>query len=417
MPRTRLLIIVALALPFIATGQSFEDYRRATQQGAGAYGSADERKEFESWRNQQQQEFTQYQKELMREFEVYTRTLREEYARYQRSIKEVWDQPEVSTPKAWVEYSKDRKTKRVVDYDKNEIRIYVVEQKGKDAAKVMEDALKDALEERVATAVKREPVMSEVDKKLRDSSPVVKKADPGKERVLKELFDKPEPTPADVEKKANDLLKKAGVKREVAKVSSPARPPSTAMVVTIPMPETRPLKKAEEYREMVAKHAGEWKINEPLVMAVIHTESAFNPMATSYVPAYGMMQIVPRYAGKEVSERLWGKPKLLAPSYLYNANNNVQIGTVYLNLLYYKYFKDVKDPESRLFCSIAAYNTGPGNVARAFTGNRNLKKAIPSINKLSSEEVYDRLRKHLPYDETKDYIERVAKRMKAYQDL
>ena len=353
----------------------------------------------------------------MREFEVYTRTLREEYARYQRSIKEVWDQPEVSTPKAWVEYSKDRKTKRVVDYDKNEIRIYVVEQKGKDAAKVMEDALKDALEERVATAVKREPVMSEVDKKLRDSSPVVKKADPGKERVLKELFDKPEPTPADVEKKANDLLKKAGVKREVAKVSSPARPPSTAMVVTIPMPETRPLKKAEEYREMVAKHAGEWKINAPLVMAVIHTESAFNPMATSYVPAYGMMQIVPRYAGKEVSERLWGKPKLLAPSYLYNANNNVQIGTVYLNLLYYKYFKDVKDPESRLFCSIAAYNTGPGNVARAFTGNRNLKKAIPSINKLSSEEVYDRLRKHLPYDETKDYIERVAKRMKAYQDL
>jgi len=417
MQRTRLLIIAVLALPFLATGQSFEDYRRAAQQGAGAYGSADERKEFESWRNQQQQEFTQYQQELMREFEVYKRTLREEYARYQRSIQEVWDQPEVSTPKTWVEYSKDRKTKRVVDYDKNEIRIYVVEQKGKNAAKEMGQALKDALDERVATAVKREPVMSQVDKKLRDSSPVVKKADPGKERVLKELFDKPEPTPADVEKKANDLLKKAGVKREMAKTGSPARPPSTAMVVTIPMPETRPLKKAEEYREMVAKHAGEWKINEPLVMAVIHTESAFNPMATSYVPAYGMMQIVPRYAGKEVSEKLWGKPKLLAPSYLYNADNNVQIGTVYLSLLYYKYFKDVEDPESRLFCSIAAYNTGPGNVARAFTGNRNLKKAIPSINKLSSQEVYERLRKHLPYDETKDYIERVAKRMKAYQDL
>jgi len=417
MQRTRLLIIVVLALPIIATGQSFEDYRRATQQGAGAYGSAGERKEFGAWRNQQQQEFTQYQKELMREFEVYQRTLREEYARYQRSIKEVWDQPEVSTPKAWVEYSNDRKTKRVVDYDKNEIRIYVVEQKGKNAARVMEEALKDALDERVATAVKREPVMSQVDKKLRDGSPVVKKANPGKERVLKELFDKPEPTPVEVVNKTNDLLKKAKVKREVAKAGSPARPPSTAMVVTIPMPETRPLKKAEEYRDMVAKHAGKWKINEPLVMAVIHTESAFNPMATSYVPAYGMMQIVPRYAGKEVSEKLWGKPKLLAPSYLYNADNNVRIGTVYLNLLYYKYFKGVKDPQSRLFCSIAAYNTGPGNVARAFTGNRNLKKAIPSINKLSSQEVYERLRKHLPYDETKDYIERVAKRMKAYQDL
>ncbi|MEA3410232.1 MAG: transglycosylase SLT domain-containing protein [Pseudomonadota bacterium] len=414
---TRLLIVSLFALPFIATGQSYDEYRKATQQGAGAYGSADERREFESWRNQQQQEFTQYQKELMQEFEVYKRTLREEYARYQRSIKEVWNEPEVSTPKAWVEYSKDRKTKRVVDYDKNEIRIHVVEQKGKNAARVMEEALKDVLDERVATAVKREPVMSKVDNKLRDRSPVVKKGEPGKNRVLKELFDKPEPTRVEVEKKADELLKKATIKREVAKTGSSARPPTTAMVVTIPMPETRPLKKAEEYREMVAKNAKEWKINEPLIMAVIHTESAFNPMATSYVPAYGMMQIVPGSAGKDVSQKLWGKPKLLAPSYLYNAENNVMVGTVYLNILYFQYFKGVKDPESRLFCSIAAYNTGAGNVARAFTGNRNLKKAIPSINKLSSQEVYKRLREHLPHDETKDYIQRVAKRMKAYQDL
>jgi membrane-bound lytic murein transglycosylase C len=56
-------------------------------------------------------------------------------------------------------------------------------------------------------------------------------------------------------------------------------------------------------------------------------------------------------------------------------------------------------------------------VARAFTDKRNLKKAIPIINRLTSQQVYDRLRKHLPYEETRDYVQRVSQRMKAYQDL
>lgn len=410
--------ILLCTLPFVVSAETFQDYPEVQYYKSGTYQSVEEKNEFDQWRKQQQQEFGKYREEQQREYEVYVRTLEEEFSNYRRSIQRVWDKVEVSRPKSWVEYSSDRKIKRVVDYDKNEIRIHVIEQKGKDAARVMEDALKDMLSEPVATAVQREPVMSKLDQRLPDRSPVVKKGNPGDQLVLNELFDRPRPTREDVALKARTLLKGANISQEIAKSGTKARPKEAiAMVVRIPLPKDRPLRKAAQYRAMVRKHAEKWKINESLILAVIHTESAFNPMATSYVPAYGMMQIVPKYAGKEVAEMLWGKPTLLAPSYLYNADNNIMIGSVYLNLLYYQYFQGVKDPESRLFCAISAYNTGPGNVARAFTGKRNLSKAITRINDMTAQQVYERLRTHLPFKETRDYIQKVSKRMKVYQDL
>ena len=59
----------------------------------------------------------------------------------------------------------------------------------------------------------------------------------------------------------------------------------------------------------------------------------------------------------DVYRYLYKKSRLLPPSYLYNPNNNIKLGTAYLRLIYSKYLKDIKDPTSRLYCTIAAYNT------------------------------------------------------------
>ena len=80
-----------------------------------------------------------------------------------------------------------------------------------------------------------------------------------------------------------------------------------------------------------------------------------------------------------------------------NLRNNIRIGTAYLHLLYYRYFKGVRDERSRLLCVIAAYNTGPGNVARAFTGGKDLSEAIEVINGLSYKEVLRTLLYRLPW--------------------
>ncbi|MDY6974211.1 MAG: transglycosylase SLT domain-containing protein, partial [Thermodesulfobacteriota bacterium] len=141
------------------------------------------------------------------------------------------------------------------------------------------------------------------------------------------------------------------------------------------------------------------------------------PMARSYVPAYGLMQIVPQSGGKDASEFVFGRPLILSPSFLYNAQNNINMGTAYLHLLSNKYLRKIEDPESRLYCAIAAYNTGPGNVARAFVGKKNIEKAVAAINKMTAEEVYDHMTENLPYEETRHYLRRVSQRIKAYRTM
>jgi membrane-bound lytic murein transglycosylase C len=146
----------------------------------------------------------------------------------------------------------------------------------------------------------------------------------------------------------------------------------------------------------------------------METESSFNPMAKSHIPAYGLMQIVPHTAGKDATSYLYGKSKILAPSYLYKPENNITIGAAYLHLLHYKYMRRIKNPQSRMYCAIAAYNTGASNVAKAFINRASFNKAVTEINKLKPAQVYDKLRNYLPRKETRKYVEKVSKRMEKY---
>ena len=90
------------------------------------------------------------------------------------------------------------------------------------------------------------------------------------------------------------------------------------------------------------------------------------------------------------------------------------MGSAYLHILYYRYLREIKNKNSRLFCTIAGYNTGAGNVAYAFSGTYNVKNAIAKINAMSPDEVFDYLQKNLRYEEPKVYMQRVISRMVAY---
>jgi membrane-bound lytic murein transglycosylase C len=70
-----------------------------------------------------------------------------------------------------------------------------------------------------------------------------------------------------------------------------------------------------------------------------------------------------------------------------------------------------------LYCVIAAYNTGAGNVARAFNKDRStsIGKASKVINQMTPQQVYDHLVVNLPYDETKNYLKKVNSRIALYK--
>jgi len=77
-------------------------------------GCADIIDEFERWKCNEEAEFSSWKEAYFAELEA-----------YKSRVLDVWDEAEITDKTSWVEYSDDLKTKKVVDYENNEIRISV----------------------------------------------------------------------------------------------------------------------------------------------------------------------------------------------------------------------------------------------------------------------------------------------------
>jgi membrane-bound lytic murein transglycosylase C len=166
-------------------------------------------------------------------------------------------------------------------------------------------------------------------------------------------------------------------------------------------------KKAEQYLQYVESNAEKWQLSKQFILAVMETESHFNPLAKSYVPAYGLMQIVPSTAGADVNNRILGMKEKPSPELLFSGRDNIKYGSAYIHILMTQYLKEIENPTSRLYCAIAAYNTGIGNVARAFNkGKKGRLKAMKVINTMTPDEVYDVIKKRT-HTETQRYLDKV----------
>lgn len=117
------------------------------------------------------------------------------------------------------------------------------------------------------------------------------------------------------------------------------------------------------YQAEIAAAAREHGVDEAIVRAIIHAESAFNPNALSRVGAQGLMQLMPATA------RRFGVGNA------FDANQNIRGGVQYLAWL-------LKRFNGNLTLAAAGYNAGEGAVAK-YGG-------VP------------------PYNETQRYVERVG---------
>jgi membrane-bound lytic murein transglycosylase C len=126
----------------------------------------------------------------------------------------------------------------------------------------------------------------------------------------------------------------------------------------------------------------------------------------SSAPAYGLMQLVPTSGGRDAYRRAKGKDTTPSRDYLFDPENNIELGSAYLNVLSYNLLEQIDNEVSREYCVISAYNTGPRNVFKTFAGDS--VAALNQINRLQPPAVYDRLRNNLPYQETRDYLVKVV---------
>jgi membrane-bound lytic murein transglycosylase C len=180
----------------------------------------------------------------------------------------------------------------------------------------------------------------------------------------------------------------------------------TAVFVKIAMVKNYEAKGADHYRAAAEKYATRYQVSASLVLAIMRTESNFNPFAVSSAPAYGLMQLVPTSAGRAALKRTRGTDEVPTAEYLFDPDHNIELGTAYLNVLSDTEFHAVENQDSRDYCVIAAYNTGPRNVTRTFAANK--AEALNEINRMGPPALFDKLRTNLPYEETRQYIAKVT---------
>lgn len=136
-------------------------------------------------------------------------------------------------------------------------------------------------------------------------------------------------------------------------------------------PSNGSINRLNKFEDIIDKASKSYNIDKNLIRSVILTESAANPKAVSSAKAKGLMQLIDSTAADMNVKNVW------------NPEDNIFGGTKYLS-------KMLKQFDGDLDKSLAGYNAGPGNVKK-----------------------YDGVP---PFEETKNYINRVKGYMKYWED-
>lgn len=130
--------------------------------------------------------------------------------------------------------------------------------------------------------------------------------------------------------------------------------------------------KTSNYDSLIKETGFLYRVDPALIKAVVHAESAFNPLATSSKGASGLMQIMPKTA------------EIYGVTDIYDPEQNLRAGAQYLRHLLARY-------NNKPHLALAAYNAGPRAVSRY--------RGVP------------------PYRETRNYIKKVLKFKRRYASL
>ncbi|AKJ41173.1 membrane-bound lytic murein transglycosylase MltC [Pragia fontium] len=182
--------------------------------------------------------------------------------------------------------------------------------------------------------------------------------------------------------------------------------------VNIPLVPNHLDKRAHKYLSYVRKASQKYKVEESLILAIMQTESSFNPYAVSRSDALGLMQVVQHTAGQDVF-KMQGKSGNPSRNYLFDPESNIDTGTAYLAILQNNYLGAITNPTSRRYAVITAYNGGAGSVLKVFSSDRN--KAPDVINRMSPGDVYQTLTTKHPSAESRNYLYKVNTAQKNYR--
>ncbi len=377
--------------------------------------------EFNAYKNQQQQQL----QTVNNQFIQYKEKLRKAFATYKKKTAEVWGKQNVMPDKTnWVDFQKTINQRSIVDFKQGKVNVEIAVPINTDRSNRQ---IKNNLKNNIQSLL-NQPADTRSMSEIAQQPAIKSNWQSGRSKALPVLQNQVadaqgnEVKPADygalAKKLANNARKKIvrgndGKLRIVYEAQFKLVPDNIKI-------------RAKRYQKTINENATQQQLKAGLIFAIIETESMFNPTARSPAPAFGLMQLVPTSGARDAYYYLYNKDKVVTDTYLYDPGNNIKLGSAYLHQLYYNYFKGIKSDQSRLWATIAAYNTGTGNVFKSFAGRyrraqfgtrENWKRiALNAINRRSPEQVYTHMRNTLPYAETRHYIQTVRNRIPKYID-
>jgi membrane-bound lytic murein transglycosylase C len=395
---------------------------------------------------QLESQFQDLDQQLEAEYEAIDAAIEAAFQRLKTEAEAVWGQDDAALPSqsVWVDYSDDMQARRQFDFEEGVLKIEQIVDDSASQTDLVDSLVASVVEAESDTEAdlsEKDAVLNYAKETLAAQDIALSEAPAASNAPVLEGLMALENTEvaASIEKqlssalqaplaanvgsegstaKAPDQGKEAeasgsGIKVSSAVLSSGAK----KVTVAIPFAVDYLSESAQRYQNQVIEEANRRGLPPSLVYAIMETESHFNPRARSHIPAFGLMQLVPSSGGLDAYQYVYGEKLVLGPEYYFNPDQNVELGTAYLDLLLTRYLRAVDNEESRTLCAIAAYNTGAGNVARSFSGGTSVRGAAPLINALEPEAVYEHLIANLPYEETRNYLKKVTKARERYRAL
>jgi len=366
-------------------------------------------------RNHEHKPTVSKHKKTYHEILQHNKAILKAYKEFEEKSAQVWgSEAVVPSAKTSVTYRDNMKQRSVVDFEQGKVKVELALTEVKDSG---------AVERQLANAVEDTLLQGPDERSMLEIAKNPDAPKSNKPSVLDGLVAKDDGTPL-TRAELNQFKKQkaqAMLKRPIVGKDGKKRIIISTEFNLVP---DHIRKRAERFSDAVNENALAHHIPTHLIYAIMETESYFNPTAKSPVPAFGLMQLVPGTGARDAYKFLFSKDIVVKDTYLYDAENNIELGVAYLHILYYRYLKRIKDPAARQWATIAAYNTGVQNVVKSFSGEYTKAKyasrwswkrqAINKINAMKAEQVYQHLRKHLPYAETRAYIKKVRDSMPKY---
>jgi len=306
---------------------------------------------------------------------AHEKAIEDKFKSLEKRIAKTWNRLERSTQFTNVQYADDGKSLTKIAFDTGTITVEVIDEAAKEDFQkgAMQKKLYDNLREASSAPdgnnvvyLKNQIGIEELQKAEKNITRTAYKAGDGKQRVLYGM--------------------------------------------TVPLKKDHMTQRAAQYAPLVQAAASKYEIPADLVMAIIESESAFNPYADNGI-AYGLMQIVPSSGGAAASKTVFGKEIVISTYKLKKPELSIELGSalLYQSLYWKAYFgkyAHVKDKQELM--AIAGYNCGAPRVAKWINNNTSFLAG-------STANFFSRLKNFVP-QETKNYLDKVPVRRAKYKN-